>query len=88
MEKWKDEIIDSLEGIQRAQPPTDAFLKIRKKINDEKATSSKQWIAVAASVVLVLCANIFFISNYSTQSTTENQEDAYPSIVTNFNIYE
>lgn len=89
MEKWKDEIIDSLQGMERAKAPADTFLKIQEKINSEKTPKGKQWMAVAASIVLVLCANVLFISNYtSSPIISENQTEAYLSIISNFNLYE
>lgn len=86
MDKWKDEIIDSLKDIKRAEPPEGTFLKIQEKIIEQK-TDGRRWIAIAASIVLAIGANLYFIINYHTEQAVSQSKD-YSSMVSNYNLYE
>ena len=93
MEAWKNKIMNSLEGIEDAQPPKDSLLAIKKKLGDKKrrklTIEPSQWMAVAAVMLLLVCANVFVLDNYfATQESTEQVESTYTGLITNYNIYE
>jgi hypothetical protein len=90
-EQWKDEIIQSLNGMQQAKPPADLFSKIQANINKTNADiiplAKIKWIAVAASILLL--ANVIGIKQYQTkqQSVELNQSTAESSFISNYNLY-
>ncbi|MCG8374016.1 MAG: hypothetical protein MI700_10800 [Balneolales bacterium] len=94
MENWKDKVIGSLEGLERATPPADAFRLIQEKIahqNIEKKSLSRMHVAaVAAAILIAVTTNIFVISNYDSdaESTGLEEQTEYTSILSNYNLYE
>ncbi len=92
MKDWKDDILNSTKGMDRAQPPADAFDQILQKVQrqDEVKNSSKGWLAIAAAVSLVVLFNAYFIISYSFGSgaTDQHNTDAYSSLISNYNLYE
>ncbi|WP_339793113.1 hypothetical protein [uncultured Imperialibacter sp.] len=90
MEDWKDKIMNSLEGLDKAQPPANAFSKIQQKIHalpPKKKQRSDNWMAVAAAIVLMVCSNIFFISSYVSSTETNSQLQSYTDLISSYNIY-
>lgn len=58
-EKWADEVLNSLQGIERATPENKLFEKIRTEILAEKYTKTVSlrhlaWTAIAASVIIAI----------------------------------
>jgi hypothetical protein len=92
MKDWKDDILKSIKGMGKAQPPVHAFDQILQRINnqDEVKSSSKGWLTIAATVSLVVLFNAYFIVSYSSGSdaTAANNTDVYSSLVSNYNLYE
>lgn len=92
MKDWKDDILNSTNGMDRAQPHADAFDQIMQKIRnqDEVKNSSKEWLNIAAAVSLVVLSNAYIIFRYSSDSrlTEEHNTGAYSSLVSNYNLYE
>jgi len=92
MKDWKDDILNSTKGIERAQPPTIAFDQILQQIHsqDEVKNSSKEWLTIAAAVSLVVLFNAYFIISYSSSSasSTQNNTEAYTFLVSNYNLYD
>lgn len=88
MEDWKDKIMSSLEGIERAKPNQEVLQKILAKVEDKKRNERKQWIAVAATITLVLCANVYFVLSYNSSVADGSTDGSYAGVLTNFNIYE
>lgn len=93
MEAWKNKIMNSLEGMEDAQPPKDSLLAIKKKLADQRRNKSaknpSQWMAVAAVMLLLVCANVFVLTNYfAYQETAEQVESTYTGLITDYNIYE
>ncbi|WP_296705679.1 hypothetical protein, partial [Algoriphagus sp.] len=91
MDNWKEKIITSIDGLERAQPPVGAFEKIQQKIQVQKAAKKKlntiEWIAAAASIALILTGNILFISSYQNDPVTPSQTESYIQFSTDYNIY-
>jgi len=92
MKDWKDDILNSTKGMDKAQPPAHAFDQILEKINnqDYKEDSSKGWLTIAATVSLVVLLNAYFIVGYSSNpgSAEQGNTNAYSSLVSNYNLYE
>ena len=89
------EVMNSLEGIQKAKAPRDGFAKIQQKLADQRRaqpTISKPdygWMKVAAVIALVVCSNIWAVANYwASDQATSTDAGSYPQIVTDFNLYE
>jgi len=91
MENKKDKILASIEGIEKAQPPFDAFEKIQLKIQTQKQEAIKlsplQWISAAASIALIVGGNLFFIISYQVQPATSTDTGPYSELFSDFNIY-
>lgn len=90
-----EEVMNSLEGIQKAKAPRDGFAKIQQKLANqrrEQPTLSKPdygWMKVAAVIALVVCSNVWAVSNYwGADRATSADASAYPQLVTDFNLYE
>jgi hypothetical protein len=71
-EKWKDEVMSSLHGLQQAEP--NAFLFTRIEANLEQATGlSKLQVRLAGvCMMLLLTLNIWMASSKSTASNENN----------------
>lgn len=87
MEKWKDKIMNSLEGMERAKPSQDVFKRIQVGIQTKKG-EGKQWIAIAATVSLMICANVYFLVEYDSKNPITENGGEYQSVVSNYNIYD
>lgn len=93
MEAWKNKVLNSLEGVEEVRPPEGNLLKIKEKIRERKSKElqkqQSQWMPVAAVIVMLLCANVFVVSNYfEYQEDTEQVSDSYSEMISDFNIYE
>ncbi|MEQ9100079.1 MAG: hypothetical protein RIF40_13065 [Imperialibacter sp.] len=90
------EIMNSLEGIQRAKAPHDGFAKIQQKLAEQrkqqpltKQQAGNEWIKIAAVIALVVCSNIWAVSNYLGSNTSTSVETSgYPQIMSDFNLYD
>jgi hypothetical protein len=91
MDKRIDKVLASIEGIERAQAPFDAFEKIQLKIQTQKQVvitlSLLKWISAAASIALIVGGNLFFIISYLGQSPTSSETGPYSELFSDFNIY-
>lgn len=92
MKDWKDDILNSTDGMKKANPSSAAFDQILLKINsqDHVTEHSLGWMAIAATISLIILINTYFLATYSsdTASPPPDSEPAYSSLVTNFNLYE
>ncbi len=82
MEKdsWKDEIVTSLEGIQRAKPNPFLFTRIEARIEESKPQivhfSSLRWAAVGLAVLLMI--NTWAILSFkSAGASTSGNQSSY-----------
>lgn len=97
-EKWKDEILGSLEGVKSAEPSPFLYSKIRNRIkskNDSiKVDISTPYLSLAfAGLLLLLVVNVFVIKKNWTAvpdqfSSVEMQEEYVSGFDNNFNLYE
>ncbi|MEM9326421.1 MAG: hypothetical protein AAGA85_12215 [Bacteroidota bacterium] len=89
MEEWKNQILKSIEGIERAQAPSGAFQGIKDRITNPGAgthESDRFWIAVAAAIAFILLSNGYFFHDYI-QGSSPGQE-TYTTLLSNYNLYE
>ncbi len=91
-----NEVMNSLEGIQKAKAPHDGFAKIQQKLAEQRkqqTTIRRQpqhgWMKMAAVISLVVCANIWAVTNYWQSDTmVSDNSGSYPQIVSDYNLYE
>ena len=64
MEDWKDDILNSMKGLPRATPAADAFDQILSRIHSQNPVveNDRGWMAIAASISIVLVLNMFLIT--------------------------
>ena len=90
MEDWKDDILNSVRGMQKLDPPQDTFSKIQKKIRNQQPSqgSGFEWVAVAATISIIVLSNLLFINFYLKQGREASIDESYPELVSNYNLYE
>ncbi|UXX79195.1 hypothetical protein N7E81_17720 [Reichenbachiella carrageenanivorans] len=92
MEEWKDKIMNSLDGMEKAQPPKDRLQKIQAAIAQQHHISVSpkglSWMAVAAVILLVICSNVMVVTHYFDQTSNISAFETYVPLTANFNIYE
>jgi hypothetical protein len=85
-EQWKEEVLNSLEGIQRATPDTNLYNRIRAKvIAGQKRVVRRSYVAMAAACLVVLVAsNVWVLA----QRKVEMQASSpYQVDNANFDLY-
>jgi len=89
------EVMNSLEGIEKAKAPRDGFAKIQQKLADQRKQQQQParqqpgygWLKIAAVITLVLSSNIWAVTGFLTSEDISNQSGSYPQIVSDFNLY-
>jgi hypothetical protein len=91
MEEWKNKVISSLDGIKRAQPSAGLYSKIQTKQQNQehlyKRQLTRKWIGIAASLIVVMSINLFFIKVRYTKTTKSTPNRNYTAIISNYNLY-
>lgn len=94
-EKRLTEIVNSLDGIQKAKAPVDGFAKIQEKLASQRKQSipinkksGYEWLKIAAVIGLVIFSNIVAVSNYLELSINNSEESDNYLEMTDFNLYE
>lgn len=91
-EKWVNDVLESIEGLERAKPSDALFAKINSRLPNKtqvKIVPLKKlyWIAVAACAILVI--NIFVFSSEIKESTNEMKNNTdQAQLFNDFNIYD
>ncbi len=91
MEEWKDKVIGSLSGMERATPPADAFHKIQRRLTNRirpAAENQRQWLAVAAVILMVVSSNVLLLSNYFNEEPQLSPTSEYSGMITSYNLYD
>jgi len=91
-----DRALGSLQDIQRAKAPSQAFAKIQQKLADQRANKgmvdpqpSYAWMRVAAAMALLVASNIWAVTNYwAPDSNTTTASGGYVQLMTDFNLYD
>jgi len=94
-EKWMDEVLQSMEGSQRAKPKLELFSKIENQIlaPQGKVIQFNQWKYAAAAAVLIFLVNtsalMYFNQNVGLTNEDVTITDAYnQSLISMSQIYE
>ncbi len=91
MEEWKDKVMDSLTGLERAKPPVDGFQGIQRKLAHRSKNGDgnrRQWMAVAAVILMVISSNVILVTNYLKSDQQSSITSEYPEMITSYNLYE
>jgi hypothetical protein len=81
-EQWKDEILSSIEGIQRSEVPPFLFTRILSRLRAEETRSSSTMTArisrptlafSVAGFVLLCCVNVWIVIGSAVQTHDTNQ---------------
>lgn len=92
-----DNILNSLENIQKAPPPIDLFDKINQQLASASSKASTKIIPLstlrlaAASMLLLVMMNIWSINNYINKNKGEvpiTAKENAPSLILSTNLYE
>ena len=94
-DKRIEDILNSMQGSQRAQPDLELFAKIEQRIDapEAKIIPMRQWsYAVAAAIVLLVLNTValrqFTQSDYSNTSEMVVTQNESRSLISNYRIYE
>lgn len=71
-EKWKDEVLSSLHGLQQAEPNAFLFTRIEAKLEQATGLSKLQVRLAGVCMVLLLTINIWVASSKGNTSTQSN----------------
>lgn len=90
-EQWANEVLHSLEGIEKASPKDDLFAKITAQISKEKVAKviplhQVRWVAVAACFVIGINLYVFSSGMQMRKNTVEENSSTY-RIVSDYSLY-
>lgn len=93
-EKWVENVMNSLQGMQAAQPPADLFTSITSKLNQPEAKViplRRIQLSIAVASILLLL-NAFALQMYAQNGRAISSEivaeDSSLQLMSNFKIYE
>ncbi len=90
-EQWKDDILNSLEGIQRAEPDADLYAKIRSKTVEAMVVGRmhvvrRPYVSLAAACLAALIVtNVWVISQRQVEGSSVS---TYSVNSAHFDLYE
>lgn len=88
--KWIDETMNSTDGMQRATPSDDLFSRIEQRIaagvSIVRTVSLRTVSMAAASIVLLVAANIFMLQSNVKEETT--QKDGVETVIEYYGLNE
>lgn len=91
-EAWKDRILGSLEGIQKAIPREGLLADIENKITAESTPiiSIYQWRITATAAILLLMANFWSVQQLINVPIHDSKEIVRnkPMLISNYKLYE
>lgn len=91
MNKQIERAMNSLQGMEKARPSDLVFEKLSARISSgpevDTRDSVKSWLSVAAAVLILVSANVFFIADYF-DSASQESESSYQELVSDFNLYQ
>ncbi len=92
-EKWKDEVLNSLEGINRAEPDPELYAGIQAKLGQMQESKRVQLVPrpyfsiIAASFALLIFANVYALTRQKSNVQTTDTSSVYQLDNGNFNLY-
>ena len=94
-ENWRENVLNSLEGIKPAEPRKDLFDDIWSAVSTPKIKTKIIPLSIvrlaAACLLLLVCFNgILVVRQLQSDATdtTESVENTYTNLITNFSYYE
>jgi len=90
-EKWADEVLQSMDGMKRAEPADDLFDKIMAKIPEKEQAviipiKRLRWLVAAACLVIGLNIYVFSIGIQSSQKGDTSESQSI-ELLTDFSLY-
>lgn len=90
-EQWVNEVLQSLDGIEKAEPKADLFAKITDKISKGEVTKiiplqQLRWVAAAACIIIGVNIYVFTSGITTTKNTNINTTETY-QILSNYSLY-
>ena len=92
---WIDEVMESMEGSERARPGEDLFSRIERQLDEGSTLDFRkgQWRMLAAAAILLLILNVFVVLQFSQDTRSRSQEvtaenGVSHSLVSDYNLYE
>ncbi len=90
-EKWANEVLQSLDGMQKAEPKADVFTKIITQINANEAVKiiplkRLGWIAVAACLIIGLNLYVFKSRLQMVKNDLSKTSQKY-EFITDYSLY-
>ena len=86
-DKWTNEVLNSLEGIQKAVPNDSLLDRVMAQLpkNNQMPQRQLRWIAVAAGLLIGL--NIYMFS-FDEQTSSNASASEYVSLVEDYSLYQ
>ena len=83
-EQWKDDVLNSLQGIRRAEPDSDLYARVQERLAAPIQVVRRPYAALAAAcLVALIIGNIWALRSRSMDSPVADQID-----ITRFDLYE
>ena len=90
---WKNEVLKSLDAMQKASPPPLLFEKIQKELHSQQKEQFTlrqiRWIAAAAAVLVLI--NVLGVRSIQKQAQGETVNAMFESnpnkVISNYNLY-
>lgn len=94
-ERWKDEVLSSLNRIKKAEPKTDLFDLVWEVSQEEKLQPKTIPMPIirfaAACLLLLMSVNTYVVvKQINTPATVQSEAtaDGYTNLISNLNLYE
>jgi hypothetical protein len=71
-EEWKDEVLNSLRGMQQAEPNAFLFTRIEAKLGETTGLSTRQVRLAGVLMMLLLAINVWVVSSQNDTSSQNN----------------
>ena len=93
MENWKDDIMNSLQGMKKAEPTANLFENIQQRLDKKKTETVflplPQWTSVTAVLLMVIGINAYMISqHFKSNQVNEQTDQFYIGSTSDYNLYE
>lgn len=86
-EEWANEVLQSLDGIKRAEPQGDLFAKITAQISEEKIVKIiplKRLVWVAAAACIIIAVNVY---SFTPELTSVENQLVKTELLTDYSLY-
>lgn len=95
-EAWKDNVLNSLKGIQKAIPREGLLADIEQQINADATAiiSIHQWRFAAAAAIILFVANFWTVQQLVDTPATDSKEivrnevQGLPALISNYKLYD